>query len=132
MNAAFPLRVTTESLPASRKIYLSGEIFPDIRVPMRHIAVHPTAGEPGVTVYDSSGPYTDPAVKIDIAKGLARMREPWITARGDVQRVGKTLRAQPGKAVTQLAYARAGVPFERIVGALELDPGPAPAEEGRR
>ncbi len=46
----------------------------DIRVPMRHIAVHPTAGEPGITVYDSSGPYTDPAVKIDIAKGLPRVR----------------------------------------------------------
>ncbi len=74
MNAAVPLRVTTESLPASRKIYVPGEIHKDLRVPMRHISVHPTAGEPGITVYDSSGPYTDPSVKIDIASGLARAR----------------------------------------------------------
>ena len=56
MNAAVPLRVTTESLPASRKVYVPGELHPEIRVPMRHISVHPTAGEPGITVYDSSGP----------------------------------------------------------------------------
>jgi phosphomethylpyrimidine synthase len=56
MNAAVPLRVTTESLPASRKIYLSGELFPDIRVPMRHISVHPTAGEAGITVYTPRAP----------------------------------------------------------------------------
>ncbi len=109
MNAAVPLRVTTESLPASRKVYLSGQLHPEIRVPMRHISVHPTAGEPGITVYDSSGPYTDPAIPIDIAKGLPRMREPWITARADVERHGSALRARAGVAVTQLAYARAGI-----------------------
>jgi phosphomethylpyrimidine synthase len=118
MNAAVPLRVTTESLPASRKIYVPGEIHTDLRVPMRHISVHPTAGEPGITVYDSSGPYTDPAVKIDIASGLPRVREPWIAARGDVERhenerVGPSsrapFRARAGLAPTQLAYARAGI-----------------------
>ena len=109
MNAAVPLRVTTESLPASRKVYVAGELHPDIRVPMRHISVHPTAGEPGIAVYDSSGPYTDPAVKIDIAKGLPRLRRPWIEARSDTERQGVAVRAQAGKAVTQLAYARAGV-----------------------
>src|SRR5215470_2465 len=109
MNAAVPLRVTTESLPSSRKIYVAGELHPDIRVPMRHIAVHPTAGEPGITVYDSSGPYTDPAVKIDIARGLPRLRQPWIDARGDTDRRGVSRQAQVGKAVTQLAYARAGI-----------------------
>jgi phosphomethylpyrimidine synthase len=98
MNAAVPLRVTTEALPASRKIYVPGDLHPDIRVPMRHISVHPTAGEPGITVYDSSGPYTDPSVRIDIAAGLPRLREPWIAARRPL-----------GGAVTQLAYARAGV-----------------------
>jgi phosphomethylpyrimidine synthase len=98
MNAAVPLRVTTEALPASRKIYVPGQLHPDIRVPMRHISVHPTAGEPGITVYDSSGPYTDPSVRIDIAAGLPRLREPWIAARTPL-----------GGAVTQLAYARAGV-----------------------
>ena len=49
---------------------------------MREIAVHPTSGEPPVTVYDSSGPYTDPDVAIDIASGLAPLREGWIKARG--------------------------------------------------
>jgi phosphomethylpyrimidine synthase len=109
MNAAVPLRVTTESLPASRKIYLTGRLHPEIRVPMRHISVHPTAGEPGITVYDSSGPYTDPAVHIDIARGLPRVREPWISERGDVERHGNSVRARAGVAVTQLAYARAGI-----------------------
>ena len=109
MNAAVPFRVTTESFPSSHKIYVPGELHPDIRVPMRHISVHPTAGEPGIAVYDSSGPYTDPAVKIDIAKGLPRLRRPWIEARGDTGRQGVAFRAQAGKAVTQLAYARAGI-----------------------
>jgi phosphomethylpyrimidine synthase len=109
MNAAVPLRVTTDSLPASHKVYVAGEIHADLRVPMRHIAVHPTAGEPGITVYDASGPYTDPAVQIDISKGLPRLRQPWIAARGDIERRGVAVRAQPGKAVTQLAYARAGI-----------------------
>ena len=109
MNAAVPFRVTTESLPASRKVYVAGELHPDIRVPMRHISVHPTAGEPGIAVYDSSGPYTDPAVKIDIAKGLPCLRRAWIEARSDTERQGVAVCAQAGKAVTQLAYARAGV-----------------------
>jgi len=109
MNAAVPLRVTTDSLPSSRKVYVPGEIHADIRVPMRHIDVHPTAGEAGITVYDTSGPYTDPAVKIDIARGLPRLRQSWIDARGDTERLGLSTRARSGKAVTQLAYARAGI-----------------------
>jgi phosphomethylpyrimidine synthase len=101
---------------------------------MREISVHPTAGEPPVTVYDPSGPYTDPTVETSIEKGLARLRHEWITARGDVESydgrdvrpednglaVGerltpefpvrnRALRARSGKAVTQLAYARAGI-----------------------
>ena len=77
--------VTTGPLPASKKIYKSGVQHPDIRVPMREIELHPTANEPPVTVYDCSGPYSDPAIKTDIAMGLPRIREPWITARGDVE-----------------------------------------------
>ncbi len=109
MNAAVPLQVSAEAFPASRKIYGAGSIHPDIRVPMRHIAVHPTAGEPGIIVYDSSGPYTDPTVKIDIARGLAPLRKTWIEARADVERRGAAVRARDGRAVTQLAYARAGI-----------------------
>jgi phosphomethylpyrimidine synthase len=83
---------------SSRKIYVSGTQFPNIRVPMREITLHPSANESALTLYDSSGPYTDPAVKIDIEHGLPRIREAWIKARS----------ARNG-AVTQLAYARAGI-----------------------
>ncbi|WAP71234.1 phosphomethylpyrimidine synthase ThiC [Jiella pelagia] len=126
--------VTTGPLPASRKIYLSGTSHPAIRVPLREIAVHPTAGEPPVTVYDCSGPYTDANAAIDIAKGLPRARTDWALAGGDVEEydgrevkpedngnlpaekltpafpvLHRPLRAKAGKAVTQLAYARAGI-----------------------
>ncbi|MER9140530.1 phosphomethylpyrimidine synthase ThiC, partial [Mesorhizobium sp. M0830] len=133
MNALTPA-VSTGPLPASRKIHKPGAIHPQIRVPMREISVHPTAGEPPVTVYDPSGPYTDPAVETSIEKGLARLRHEWILARGDVEVCDgrhvrpedngfatgerltpefpirhRPLRAKAGKAVTQLAYARAGI-----------------------
>ena len=64
MNAAVPLQVAQEALPASRKVYKAGEIHKGLRVPMREITLHPSSGEAPVTVYDSSGPFTDPAVKI--------------------------------------------------------------------
>ncbi|HKX10894.1 MAG TPA: phosphomethylpyrimidine synthase ThiC, partial [Stellaceae bacterium] len=82
-----PLSVSTGSLPASRKIYAPGERHPDLRVPLREIAVSPTSKEPPVRVYDTSGPYTDPAVSIDIASGLPPTRDAWIRARGDVEEV---------------------------------------------
>src|SRR5215469_13400978 len=133
MNAQL-LHVVSESLPASRKVYRSGSLYPELRVPMREIALQPSAAEPPLTVYDTSGPYTDPAVTIAIEKGLPRTRTPWIAARGDVEAYpgrhvqpldnglvagGKAapefpvrrapLRAAGRAAVTQLAYARAGV-----------------------
>jgi len=126
--------VSTGPLPASTKVYRSGHIHPDIRVPMREIAVHPTAGEPNVTVYDSSGPYSDPSAEIDIARGIPRTRESWLAAQGDIHpydgrdvipadngfATGERLtpefpirnrpfKAKNGKSVTQLAYARAGI-----------------------
>jgi phosphomethylpyrimidine synthase len=133
MNAV-PLQVAQESLPASRKIYVSGEIHQDLRVPMREITLHPSSGEAPLRVYDSSGPFTDRAVKVDIERGLSRLREAWITARDDVESyegrlvqpvdnglVGtqggapefpslrRPYRAKGGRAVTQIAYARAGI-----------------------
>ncbi|WP_040324920.1 phosphomethylpyrimidine synthase ThiC [Aurantimonas manganoxydans] len=133
MNAVTPT-VTAGPLPASRKIYLAGTAFPDIRVPMRAITVHPTAGEPDVIVYDPSGPYTDSQIETDIAKGLPRIRESWIAARGDTEFYeGRAVqpedngnlpaekltpefpvrnvprRATGGRAVTQYEYARAGI-----------------------
>jgi len=134
MNAiAKDFTVTTGALPGSRKIYLAGERFADIRVPMREIPLHESAGEPPVVVYDTSGPYTDPQPRIDIHAGLPRLREKWIVARGGVERYdGRTirpedngfagsaaipafpvrnrpLRGQPGQPVTQLEFARAGI-----------------------
>lgn len=126
--------VTTGPLPASTKIYVPGELHPHIRVPMRQIALHPTANEAPVTVYDTSGIYSDPNESIDIKKGLPRIREEWVKARGDVEEydgrtvkpednggatgdrlvpefpnIKRPMRAKDGKIVTQLQYARAGI-----------------------
>ena len=144
------IKVTTGSLPASEKVYVKGTIHPDIRVPMRAISVHESANEAPLNVYDTSGPYTDPDATIDIVGGLHRLREPWIKGRGDVEEYAgrdvkpednggatgdklvqefpakkKPLRAKDGKAVTQIAYARAGIitpEMEYIAIRENLDP----------
>ncbi|MDP2784409.1 MAG: phosphomethylpyrimidine synthase ThiC [Sulfurimicrobium sp.] len=126
-------------LPNSRKIYVQGS-RPDIRVPMREISQSDTPANmgaeknPPIFVYDTSGPYTDPAVKIDIRAGLPSLRGAWIEERGDTEAlVGPTsefgrqrlndpalaemrfnLQRQPRKAksgmnVTQMHYARKGI-----------------------
>ncbi|MCX7673619.1 MAG: phosphomethylpyrimidine synthase ThiC [Thiobacillaceae bacterium] len=127
-------------LPNSRKIYVQGS-RPDLRVPMREIRQTDTpthlGGEknPPVYVYDTSGPYTDPAVEIDIRRGLPPLRERWIEERGDTERLpdyssayGREraraaelaalrfpgLKRQPRRAragcnVTQMHYARRGI-----------------------
>lgn len=126
------------------KVYLNGNIYPDIRVGMQRVNLTPTVTvEDGkrcvspnapVLIYDTSGPFSDPAIQVDLKKGLPRMREPWITARGDVEQLdGPTsdygrmrradasldhlrfehialpYRARTGKQVTQMAYAKAGI-----------------------
>jgi phosphomethylpyrimidine synthase len=78
------IKVTTGPLPASTKIYVEGT-DPSIQVPMREIALEPSADEPDLKVYDTSGPYTDDNVEIDIFKGLNRDRQSWVTDRGDVE-----------------------------------------------
>lgn len=126
------------------KVYLNGNIYPDIRVGMQRVNLTPTVTvEDGkrcvspnapVLIYDTSGPFSDPAIQVDLKKGLPRMREPWIIARGDVEQLdGPTsdygrmrradasldhlrfehialpYRARAGKQVTQMAYAKAGI-----------------------
>lgn len=78
------------SFSGSTKVYVEGS-RPDIRVPMREIALSPTTGSfgeeenPPVRVYDTSGPYTDPLYQVDITKGLPALRKQWIKERGDVE-----------------------------------------------
>src|SRR4249920_3582674 len=78
-------KVTTGPLPASRKIYARPEMAPDLRVPVREIALSEASGEPPLPVYDPSGPYTDPDVVIDVEKGLSRRRTKWVLERGGVE-----------------------------------------------
>jgi len=88
-------RVTTGPLPASRKVYSHPAAAPDLAVPHRQIDLHPTANEPPVPVYDTSGPYTDPDAAIDVATGLAPIRRPCALERGDVEEYdGREVRPQ--------------------------------------
>ncbi len=137
-----PATVTATPLPASQKVYIKGQ-RPHVAVPMREIFLAPPphgrkdnggGAHPSVMVYDTSGPYTDPAQDIDIRQGLASLRQRWILDRGDVDtlpdvssdygrrrahdpalaslrfgHVRKPRRAKPGANVTQLHYARRGV-----------------------
>jgi len=138
MNSSF---ITTQPFPASRKIYIEGSRA-SIRVPMREIRLTPTKSfKSGAVeenapflIYDTSGPYTDPAAGIDIRRGLAPLRQEWIIGRGDVETLSevsseygrlrladrkldalrfahlrKPLRAKPGCNVTQMHYARKGI-----------------------
>ena len=129
----------TRPIPGSRKVHVEGAA-PGVRVPMREIVQSPTptlfGGEdnPPVTVYDTSGPYTDPDARIDLAAGLAPLRAQWIADRGDseaLERISSEFgrareadprlasvrfphralprRARDGANVTQMHYARRGI-----------------------
>jgi phosphomethylpyrimidine synthase len=115
---------------SSRKIYLTGS-RPDLRVPAREVLL--SGGNPPLRLYDTSGVYTDPDAMIDLKRGLAPLRLPWIRERGDIVElpgptsmyrrereddptlggvrfasVRRPLRAMPGRCVTQMHYARRG------------------------
>ena len=77
--------VTTGPLPSSRKIFVTPDEARDVRVPLREIMLSEGAGEPNLPVYDTSGPYTDPDVTIDVNKGLPRNRIAWVKERGGVE-----------------------------------------------
>lgn len=134
--------ISRAPFPASQKIYVKGSQH-DIHVAMREITLTDTRlnGKHGtseanapVTVYDTSGPYTDPNITIDVLQGLPRLREPWITSRGDVERLADftsaygrhrmedpsladlrfthiqlPYRASQGSNVSQMHYARKGI-----------------------
>ena len=124
------LTVTTGPIRGSRKVFVNG-------VAMRAVDLERSSGEPPVTLYDTSGPYTDPQARIDIMAGLPELRRDWIRARGDVEEVTqrevrpedngqlgpdrsggvasfpnvrrRVLRARPGANVSQMHYARRGI-----------------------
>ena len=129
----------TTPLPGSEKVYITGS-RPDIRVPMRRIGQDDTpslfgaASNPDIFVYDTSGPYTDPNVAIDVTKGIDPLRKKWIAERNDTEQLPelssaygqkrrddtsldvlrfdhlhKPLRAKSGHRVTQMHYARKGM-----------------------
>ena len=130
---------SVQPFPRSEKIYVQGS-RPDIRVPMRQISLDDTSTDFGaeanapVLVYDTSGPYTDPAVTIDVRKGLADVRSAWINDRNDTElldglssnfglerladpeltamrfaHVRNPRKAKPGANVSQMHYARQGI-----------------------
>ncbi len=76
------LALTREPFPASRKVYVPGQVHPQLQVPMREVAL--SNGE-SATLYDTSGPYTDPQAEIDVRRGLPALRSPWIDARADTE-----------------------------------------------
>src|SRR4029453_14942250 len=126
------LKVTTGPIRGSRKIYVGPN-----RVAMRQGDLEPSSGEAPGTLYDTSGPYTDPNARIDIMAGLPELRRDWIRSRGDVEEVAqreirpedngqlgpdrsggvqpfpkvrkRVLRAKPGANVTQMHYAKRGI-----------------------
>ena len=78
-------KVTTGPLPASRKVYSTPESAPDLRVPLREIVLSEASGEPPLPVYDTTGPYTDDKVAIDVERGLKRTRIEWVKERGGIR-----------------------------------------------
>ncbi len=136
--SAKPARVTTGPIIGSAKVYSAAPCRDDIRVPFREVALHPTAREAPLRLYDTSGPYTDPGVTIDLNDGLPRPRAPWLARRGLAAVAPRPLRpadngfvspdmlvaacpaahqifAGGAGPVTQYEFARAGVITEEMV-----------------
>ena len=78
-------KVTTGPIAGSRKIFSRPDAAPELKVPLREVALDASSGEPPVPVYDPSGPYTDPDAAIDVEKGLPRTRVEWVRERGGVE-----------------------------------------------
>ena len=107
-NAPTTDDVTTGPLPASTKVYVSPEGHPDVRVPLREIEREPSAMEPPVRVYDTSGIYSDPDATINIEAGLPRTRTAWSLALGGVADYdGRDVQPEDNGNVSEGALARA-------------------------
>lgn len=134
-----PSVVTTGPIAGSRKVYVSPEGRRDLRVPFREIALDAAASEPPFRIYDTSGPYSDPAATIDLEAGLPPIRRPWIERRSFAEIAargvkpedngnvgsdrlvppcpaeGRVLGGRPGQMVTQFEFARAGIITEEMM-----------------
>jgi phosphomethylpyrimidine synthase len=140
------LEVTTGELPSSSKVYTAPDADPSLRVPHRLVHLHATADEPDVPVYDTSGPYSDPNIIINIEKGLSRFRTEWVKGRGGVEfydgrsvkpednggASGKylarefpiknfPLRGKDNEMVTQYEFAKAGVITKEMIYIAERE-----------
>ncbi|TYC12683.1 phosphomethylpyrimidine synthase ThiC [Bizionia gelidisalsuginis] len=134
--------ITRHPFPSSKKVYIAGKLFPEIKVAMREIALSDTVdsltkkhipNEP-VTIYDTSGPYTDPNKDVNVHNGIERIREQWILDRGNVEQLNSfssqycnerlndksldhlrfgqlknPMRAKKGENVSQMHYAKKGI-----------------------
>ncbi len=139
-------KVTTGPIAGSRKAYTAPEAAPDLRVPLREIALTEAAGEPPVPIYDPSGPYTEGDAAIAVEKGLKRARVEWVRERGGVEEyegraikpvdngnvsgkhlarnfpnTPKPMRATNGSPLTQLEWARAGVITKEMIYIAERE-----------
>ena len=127
--------ISTGPIPGSRKIFVNAGADGALRVPFREVKLEDSAKEPPVWLYDTSGPYTQDDVRVDVTAGLPRLRDGWIRARGDVEEYDgrdiklednhraegdqdacpvfpvkhRPLRARQGVSVSQMAYARRGI-----------------------
>ena len=139
-------KVTTGPLPSSKKVYSRPDTAKDLRVPVREIMLSEGAGEPNLPVYDTTGPYTDPNVEINVENGLARARTEWVKERGGVEEyegreikpedngnvgekhaarvypvVNRPLRGLDGHMVTQYEFARAGIITKEMIYVAERE-----------
>ena len=139
-------KVTTGPLPSSKKVYSRPDTAKDLRVPVREIILSEGAGEPNLPVYDTTGPYTDPNVEINVEEGLARARTEWVKERGGVEEyegreikpedngnvgekhaarvypvVNRPLRGLDGHMVTQYEFARAGIITKEMIYVAERE-----------
>ena len=139
-------KVTTGPISGSRKIHATPEAAPDLRVPLREIVLSEASGEPPLPVYDTTGPYTDPNVTIEVEKGISRTRIEWVKERGGVEEYDgraikpvdngnvsgkhlarafpvnhKPLRALEGKPLTQYEWAKAGIITKEMIYVAERE-----------
>ena len=125
--------VTTGPLPSSRKVYTNPVADPSLRVPHRQIDLHPSADEPPVPVYDTSGPYSDPEAVIDVEAGLPRHRTDWVLERGGVEAYdGREVKPEDNGGATGKYLAREFPTRHQPLKSVDFDPNSSPERDPSR